>query len=49
MPIVFFLVFIAAEVVGQALGFSVQQTYQVVWAGVMGAFLALAYWVDRPR
>lgn len=49
MPILFILVFIAAEVAGEALGFSVRETYQVVWAGVLGVFLACAYWVDRPR
>jgi len=49
MPILFILVFIAAEVVGELVGFSVAETYQVIWAGVMGAFLACAYWVDRPQ
>jgi len=48
MPVFYILIFIAAELVGEALGFSVTATYEVAWAGVMGVFLACAYWVDRP-
>jgi hypothetical protein len=49
MPVLFVLIFIAAEAVCEAVGFSIAETYQVVWAGVMGVFLACALWVDRPE
>ena len=49
MPVLYILIFIAAELAGEALGFSIVETYQVVWAGVIGVFLACALWVDRPQ
>jgi hypothetical protein len=49
MPVLFILIFIASEVVCELAGFTVVETYQVVWAGVIGVFLACALWVDRPQ